>query len=250
MTDVPGGGAPSALPPPPPPGRGQHACRQGLFTVVRLVAVGSVVAGAGFLAYTGYRIWDPGARAVQQQMIAKLHTQRTGPAHPRCGNGSSSRRGARVRTRPGQPFAIMRIPKFGPHWEFAIVQGTSSAQLANGPGHVPGTALPGTAGNFAVAAHDITAGNPFLHLASLHRGDRVVVQLAGCSYRYKVTSEAVVRYTDTSVLAAVPGHPHARPTGQYLTLITCTPVTLDFTTRRIVVTGTLAQATRADASGG
>ena len=60
----------------------------------------------------------------------------------------------------GRPFAFMRIPKFGPHWRFAIVEGTSLTQLANGPGHVRGTQFPGEPGNFAVAAHDITAGQP------------------------------------------------------------------------------------------
>lgn len=53
-------------------------------------------------------------------------------------------------------------------------------------------------------------------------------------------SERVVRYTDASVLEPVPGHPSQPPARQYLTLITCTPVTLDFTPWRIVVTGVLA----------
>jgi hypothetical protein len=41
----------------------------------------------------------------------------------------------------------------------------------------------------------------------------------------------------------VPGPPGAAPTEQYITLITGTPVTLDFTPWRIVVTGKLAKAT-------
>ena len=84
---------------------------------------------------------------------------------------------------------------------------------------------------------------PFLHLGSLRRGDSVIIQTADGTYRYGVSSEAVVRYTDTAVLAPVPGHPGVTPTAQYITLITCTPVTLDFTPWRIVVTGKLAKAT-------
>jgi sortase A len=102
---------------------------------------------------------------------------------------------------------------------------------------------PGTPGNFAVAAHDITAGNPFLHLGSLRPGDAVLVQVAGTTYRYAVTSSTIVRYTDTAVLDPVPGHPGTRPTAQYITLITCSPVTLVFTPWRIIVTGHLIQAT-------
>lgn len=186
------------------------------------------------MAYTGYRIWDPGARDAQRQMTTRLH---------RLWHGASRSDSGPVAVRLGHPFAIIRIPKFGPHWQFAIVEGASLQQLADGPGHVPGTALPGTPGNFAVAAHDITAGNPFMHLASLHHGDAVIVQVAGTTYRYTVRSDAVVRYTDTSVLDPVPGHPNVRPAAQYITLITCTPVTLDFTPWRIVVTGTLVRVT-------
>lgn len=235
MNDGPGGGEFSA--PPPRPGRGQHAREPvGLFTVARVIAAACVLVGVGLMTYTAYRIWDPGARSAQRQMTAQLHTQWSEQSRPRGA--------VPVRVRLGQPFAVMRIPKFGRHWEFAIVEGTSLPQLAEGPGHVPGTALPGTPGNFAVAAHDITAGNPFMHLASLRRGDLIVVQIAGSTYRYAVRSEAVVRYTDTAVLLPVPGHPGARPTAQYITLITCTPVTLGFTPWRIVVTGALLPPSR------
>lgn len=205
--------------------------------MARFIATACVLAGVGLLTYTAYRIWDPGARAAQQQVIAQLHARWSEHSRPRAT--------VPVRVRLGQPFAIMRIPKFGRHWEFAIVEGTSLSQLAKGPGHVPGTGLPGTPGNFAVAAHDITAGNPFMHLASLRRGDLIVVQTAGSVYRYAVRSEAVVRYTDTAVLLPVPNHPSARPTAQYITLITCTPVTLGFTPWRIVVTGTLVPQSKA-----
>jgi sortase A len=71
----------------------------------------------------------------------------------------------------------------------------------------------------------------------------VLVQVADATYRYAVTSNAVVRYTDSAVLDPVPGHPGARPAAQYITLITCTPVTLDFTPWRIVVTGHLTGVT-------
>jgi sortase A len=223
-----GGGGP---PPPPPPGRGGPA---GVLGLVRLAAFTCLAVGLGFLAYTGYRIWDPGARDAQRQMTARLHKLWSEQAsHPQ----------APIILRTGQPFATIKIPAFGPSWQFAIVQGTTLKQLALGPGHVPGTALPGAPGNFAVAAHDITAGNPFLHLSTLRGGDAVIVQTADGTYRYAVTSEAVVHYTDTAVLAPDPGHPGIAPTTQSITLITCTPVTLAFTPWRVVVTGTLVKTT-------
>lgn len=224
--------------------RGRHRREPGL-AALRLAAAVCTAAGLGLLAYTGYRIWDPGALAAQHRMMARLHTLWH---HPHAPGPAARAAPGPVRVRPGQPFAIIRIPAFGPRWRFAVVEGTSPRQLADGPGHVRGTALPGAPGNFAVAAHDITAGNPFLHLASLRRGDPVIVQVAGGTYRYAVTSETVARYTDTAFLAPVPGRPGVRPTTQSITLITCTPVTLDFTPWRIVVTGRLVRSTPGPAS--
>jgi sortase A len=147
----------------------------------------------------------------------------------------------RIRPVTGKPFAMIRIPAFGRHWQFAIVEGTALSQLALGPGHVRGTALPGQRGNFVVAAHDVTAGNPFLHLRTLRNPDKIYVYTRSRVYEYVVHSERVVRYTDTRVEAPVPGHPGAAPRRARITLITCTPVTLAFTPWRIVVTGDLTR---------
>jgi sortase A len=152
-----------------------------------------------------------------------------------------SGRAADSRLVTGQPFALMRIPAFGPQWKFAVVQGTSLRQLALGPGHVPGTELPGQHGNFVVAAHDVTAGNPFLHLRSLHSPDRVYVTTRTHVYEYVVQSKRKVRYTNVGVELPVPGHLGRAPGRALITLITCTPVTLDFTPWRIVVTAHLVK---------
>lgn len=170
-----------------------------------------------------------------------------GGTHPHPAGTSPARltrhtlRGDRIRPVTGQPFALIRIPAFGRHWQFAIVEGTALSQLALGPGHVRGTALPGQLGNFVVAAHDVTAGNPFLHLRTLRKPDKIYVYTRSRVYEYVVHSERVVRYTDTGVEYPVPGHPGAAPGQARITLITCTPVTLAFTPWRIVVTGDLAR---------
>ncbi|HET7018783.1 MAG TPA: class E sortase [Streptosporangiaceae bacterium] len=200
--------------------------------ILRWLGLITVLCGLVVLADVAYRVWDPAASQSQHKLSNQLRSQwRDRQDVPVA---------RKLHPKVGQPFAFMRIPKFGRHWRFAIVEGTSLTQLASGPGHVRGTQFPGQPGNFAVAAHDITAGNPFLHLASMRAGDAIYVTTINGTYRYRVTSERVVRYTDTSVLEPVPGHPSLAPTEQYVTLITCTPVTLDFTPWRIVVTGVLA----------
>jgi sortase A len=203
----------------------------------------SIAAGLALLSYTGYQVWDPGAQRAQSQLIGGLSRQWA--QHPARARGIAAVRPIALVT--GQPFAVLRIPAFGARWRFAVVEGTALTQLALGPGHVPGTRLPGEPGNFAVAAHDITAGNAFLHLGSLRQGDGISVTTVNGTYRYRVLSERVVRYTDVGVLDPVPGEPGQRPVRQFITLITCTPVTLAFTPWRIVVTGVLTGMTPAAA---
>ncbi|HEY2313509.1 MAG TPA: class E sortase [Streptosporangiaceae bacterium] len=141
----------------------------------------------------------------------------------------------------GRPFALIRIPKFGATWQFAVVQGSGSAQLALGPGHVPGTALPGMVGNFAVAGHRVTGGNPFGSLPSLRAGDIVYVETIVGTYEYAVTGTPMwVAPANTAVLAPVPGHPGQVPHRRMLTLITCDPPWTG--TSRVIVTGVLVSA--------
>jgi sortase A len=138
----------------------------------------------------------------------------------------------------GQPFALMRIPRLGRSWLFAVVQGTGLPQLALGPGHVPGSALPGEVGNFAVAGHRVTAGNPFWSLPSLRPGDLVYVETVAATYEYRVAGRPdVVSADDTAMLSPVPGHPGEIPRQSLITLITCDPPWTG--TNRVIVTGAL-----------
>jgi sortase A len=194
-----------------------------------MIAAGLIVAGVA-----AYKVIDPQAPAREQALQRQLQTQWKATPAPEA---SQAPRTVTVRT--GQPFALLRIPALGRDWKFAVVEGATLAQLSTGPGHVTGTQLPGQAGNFAVAAHDITAGNPFLHLKSLRAGEKIYVTTRYATYTYRVTGEKVVRYTDTAVLAPVPGSPGAPAVSAHITLITCTPVTLAFTPWRVIVTGIL-----------
>jgi sortase A len=198
-----------------------------------LIASGTVIVGI-----VAYKVADPRAPAREQALQQQLITGWQAVPQPAAPRPAASRPPV-VQVRTGQPFALLRIPALGRNWKFAVVEGASLAQLSTGPGHVIGTQLPGQAGNFAVAAHDITAGNPFLHLKSLTAGDAVYVTTRHAAYTYRVTGEQVVRYTQVSVLAPVPGSPGRSATSARITLITCTPVTLAFTPWRVIVTGVL-----------
>lgn len=79
-------------------------------------------------------------------------------------------------TELGDAFAKMYIPAFGQDYQFAIVEGVQEHELRTGPGHYPGTQLPGQDGNFAVAGHRVGKGAPFNDLGALEACDAVVVE--------------------------------------------------------------------------
>lgn len=201
----------------------------------RAIASICFLAAAGVLLWSGYRVWDPFAGARQHRAQIALVKSWGAPPAPQAAAGAKRAAPAPCVARlgdipVGRVFAMVQIPAFGPGWKFTVVQGTALAQLATGPGHVPGTALPGQAGNVGIAAHDVTAGNPFLHLSSLRTGDRVIITDKECVTTYRVYRAPYrVLYTDVGVLRPV-GTEHT------LTLITCWPVeVLHFVKYRTIV---------------
>lgn len=125
--------------------------------------------------------------------------------------------------RPGGALAILRIPRLGSSWERVIIEGVSRGDLARGPGHYPGTAMPGELGNFVVSGHRTTHGAPFWSLDRLRAGDAVLVEVAAGNYRYAVTRSEIVSPSAVAVIAPVPGRPGVRPTQAMLTFTTCNP---------------------------
>ena len=58
----------------------------------------------------------------------------------------------------------------------AVVQGDTPAQLREGPGHRPGTPLPGAKGNSVIYGHDREWGAPFGNLHNIEKGSRLFVE--------------------------------------------------------------------------
>ncbi|MZD10083.1 class E sortase, partial [Streptomyces sp. SID5785] len=143
--------------------------------------------------------------------------------------------------------AVLGIPRLG--LRVPVAQGVSKADVLNHgyAGHYPGTAQPGGAGNFALAGHRNTHGEPFRHINRLRRGDTLTVETKNAVFTYVVDkSLAQTSARDGGVIAAVPrsrvvaGAGYEKP-GYYITLTTCTP---EFTSRyRLVVWGTLRSMT-------
>lgn len=137
--------------------------------------------------------------------------------------------------RDGGPIGRVVIPRLGVR--MVVVEGTSSSDLARGPGHYDAssghdTDLPGTGGVIAIAGHRTTFLHPFLHIDALRRGDLIELQMPYGRFVYRVTSHAVVDATDWSVLRPRPA--------ETLVLTACHP--LRSATHRWVVFARLVQS--------
>lgn len=101
-----------------------------------------------------------------------------------------------------------------------VVQGVTLSDLQRGPGHYPGTALPGEKGNFAVAGHRTTYGAPFFNLDQLRKGDEVIVTTRDRKkFTYRVHKQQIVSPADTWVIEPDP----LKRGKKLLTLTTCNP---------------------------
>jgi sortase A len=120
------------------------------------------------------------------------------------------------------------IPKVGLDSE--LHEGIRLTTLDRGPGHWPGSAMPGQIGNVVVAAHRTSHGAEFRHLDALEPGDEVQFSTADGTFTYHVTGTQIVTPDSLWIV-----NPTDSPTA---TLFACHP--LGSTAKRIVVNLALA----------
>ena len=87
---------------------------------------------------------------------------------------------------PGTPVALLSSGR-GIHNE-VVVEGTTSAQLTSGPGHLSGTQLPGQSGVSVLFGRSVTYGAPFGQIAGMKVGDPIKVVTGEGSFVYRVTA--------------------------------------------------------------
>jgi len=124
----------------------------------------------------------------------------------------------------GAPVAQLVIPRLGV--DEIVVEGVGSRELNAGPGHVPGSALPGTPGNAVISAH---RDRHFRRLAGLAVGDTVLTRtVGGATVQWVVRSRRVLDKDAPALFAT------KTPT---LTLTTCWPIAyLGSAPDRLIVT--------------
>lgn len=123
----------------------------------------------------------------------------------------------------GAGIARIYLPTLGRDQVHVVVEGVTHEDLKKGPGHYPGTAVPGAVGNMVVSGHRTTYGAPFNRLDELHPGDAVVLETRTFFYTYRVTGTTIVSPDALGETDPVPNHPGQVATQRLLTLTTCNP---------------------------
>jgi len=218
-------------------------------TVIRGIGQTLITFGLVCLLFVVYELWvtDLFTAREQSHLSQEIHQQwkdapTVEPAPAAPGQSAAPFTPAAIEVSVGQPFAVLHIPRLagGDGYSRVVVEGVSQTQLAQGPGHYIGTAMPGEQGNASFAGHRVGRGSPFLDLDKLRPGDPIIVETADAWFTYRVLGDPatgsftgdpsgipgqeIVLPTQVSVISPTPDGPAGGPaTGAYLTLTTCHP---------------------------
>jgi len=205
------------------------------------IGVALVLAGLVLLGYVGWQFFGTNvvSHRKQQQIIEQTEREWSQGS---SGTGTTTGNGDRLKGAQ----ALVRIPKFGGDYVVPVQAGVSPDVLAEGFGHFAGSVRPGRVGNYAIAGHRVTHGEPLREMPSLRPGDKVVVETRNRTYTYELDTDPndlVVTFNDVWVIAKQPRNPDGgvqpaqRPGQKLITLTTCAE--LFHTDNRMIVFGHL-----------
>lgn len=195
-----------------------------------------ITVGILILLFVGYQLWGTSIYTAREQNALEQDFETTlaregvpAPTSTTIGvPGETSETDEPALLAPtipaeGDPVARIKIPKIGV--DSIVVNGVSRNDLRKGPGLYPETALPGQAGNAAIAGHRTTYGAPFGDLDQLVVGDLVQVQTLYGVFRFRVTEQLIVAPSDVGVIDPKPVDPNTPSKGliPQVTLTTCNP---------------------------
>ncbi|HEX6875074.1 MAG TPA: class E sortase [Nocardioidaceae bacterium] len=213
------------------------------------VGIVLVLGGLSMLGYVAWQFYGTNivSRQTQQHIVRDL--TKDWAAAPRTTIGQ--RAPAEQQVPVGHASGIIRIPAFGRDYAVPVLEGVGDQELASGFGHFTESADPGQRGNYALAAHRVTHGEPLRGMPNLRPGDKVIVETRNAVYTYVLDTnpnDLVVTFHDIWVVDPLPHNPDggvqpAQEPGQRLiTLTTCSE--LFHTDNRMIAFGHLVDTQR------
>jgi sortase A len=147
------------------------------------IGVGLILAGLAVLGYVAWQFFGTNVVAHQKQQRIVEQTEKVWSSAGGVG-ATGAAKGVQLRGAE----ALIRIPRFGRKYVMPVQKGVSEQVLAEGFGHFEGTARAGGVGNFALAAHRVTHGEPLRNMPSLQVGDKINVETRDATYTYVLTT--------------------------------------------------------------
>ncbi len=187
-----------------------------------------VAAGLALLGYVGWQFFGTNIVSERHQREAVEQLQREWRENP------APTIGAQPGLEPeqvklGAATALIRIPRFGDDYVMPVFEGVADDVLAKGFGHFEDAAQAGEKGNYALAAHRVTHGEPLRDMPDLRPGDKIFVETRQDIYTYVLDTDPndlVVTFHDVWVVAPRPENPQEGGVGpdddpRLITLTTC-----------------------------
>lgn len=195
-------------------------------TVIRGTGEVLITVGLVLLLFVGYQLWWTTwqANRAAERNVAVIEESWATPA-PRAIVATDAPPPELTEPPPiGTPFALMTVPRLGANMDAKpVLHGVGLDELAQGMGHYPDSALPGQPGNFAVAGHRITLGEPLRHVDTLEVGDNVYVETQDYWYTYRLTRDEIVLPDAVWTVSPDPFGAGIDPPASIITLTTCHP---------------------------
>jgi sortase A len=183
------------------------ASRSRLRPALRALSTALIVSGTLLLADAGATLlWQEPVSSVYarlqqgdlQDKLATLDRMRPTPVEQRALKRlpdpsrrlAFSARSLDRRTDEGDPVGRLLIDRIG--LSSVVVEGTDAGDLRAGPGHYPGTPLPGQRGTVGIAGHRTTYGAPFRKIDKVRPGDEIVVVMPYGRFTYRVERTRIV----------------------------------------------------------
>jgi sortase A len=159
-----------------------------------------ITGGVLILLFVVYQLWGTGIREAQaQDRLEDEFNQKMSQFssdNATIGTTSPTSDTATTATLPVDPAEPLAAPPEGevlgkieiPNISLSafVIEGVADGDLHSGPGHYPGTPLPGQAGNAAIAGHRTTYGAPFASLDDLKPDNEIKVTTLQGTFKYKV----------------------------------------------------------------
>jgi sortase A len=187
------------------------------------IGVALIAAGLAVLGYVGWQFFGTNVVSHHKQQQVVKETRR---AWSQGASTTIKSKGLRLEGAE----ALIRIPRFGKDYIVPVQRGVGYRVLAEGFGHFSQSAYPGEVGNYAIAGHRVTHGEPLRDMPDLRPGDKVIVETRYRTFIYRLDTDPnklIVPFTAVWVIRPLPTNPQGgveppqRPGQRLITLTTC-----------------------------